>query len=178
MNNIGLYGPESLRLKGKTVDQLPIREARLTLDQLPLVNTVHRQNQIEDVKAKYPHQTIAWCDGAIRECKGNMYNVRSLRSDTERQINEYMAIISLCKLRDKKLATAKTDEQRKELSEDFPPYDVKAMKQQVSQFRQTINRCDEVIDKEQESISELVKLRAKCEERDLKLKSLGYTDGG
>lgn len=173
-SNEGIYGPESLRLKGKTVDELPIREARLTLDQLPMVNAADRKNQAEDIIAKYPQQKVEWIDGAIRECRGNMVNVRALREDTNRQIGEYLGIISLCKHRDKQLQAAKTEEEEKAIKAQFPPYNVKAMKTQIGQFRATINRCDEVIDKEQDSIQQLTELRTKCVERDQKLAALGH----
>ena len=173
-SNKGVYGPDSLRLNGKKVDELPIAEARQVIDQLPMVNAMDRMNQIEDIKAKYPKQEVAWIDGAYRECNGNMHAVRDLAARTQQQIDEYMGHIALCKHRDKLIGQANGDKIKlKEINAQFPPYNVKAMKQQIAQFRQTINRCNDVVDQEQTTMEELKTLRSKCVERDEKLKSLG-----
>lgn len=152
---------------------LPMREGRITLDQLPAVNAAHKKNQIEDVKGKYPPQSIAWIDGALRECKGNMHNVRQLAADTQAKINEYSGHISLCKHRDKLLNETKDPDEINKINKQFPPYNVKAMKDQIRQFRTTINECDTVVDKEQDTIRELMELRRVCVERDQKLAALG-----
>ena len=47
------------------------------------------------------------------------------------------------------------------------------MQNQISQNREAVNRANEVIDKEHDSISQLNLLRVKCTERDAKLKTLG-----
>lgn len=174
-SNKGQYGPESLRLKGMSVDELPIAEARVTLDQLPLVAAMDKQNKAEGIKARYPKQTIEWVDGALRECKANLINVRDLSKRAQREIDEYMGLNALCKHRNKLLKNETDTEKVKQINAQFPPYNVKAMKAQIGQFKQTINRCNDVMDKEQESIQMLSQLRVKCVERDEKLKMLGVT---
>ena len=46
------------------------------------------------------------------------------------------------------------------------------MKTQIGQFRATINRCDDVINKEKHSIKEVRDLLVECTERDRLLKEL------
>lgn len=171
--NKGIYGPESLRLKGMTIDELPIAEAALTKQQMPDFLRSQKQNEIDRITAEYPKQSIAWIDGAIRECQSNLKNVRMLIASQNKMINDYMAQISLCKHRDKLLKHETDKDEIRKINKQFPPYNVKAMKQQIKQNREAINRSNEVIDKEHASISELRELRARCVERDKVLKALG-----
>lgn len=172
-SNIGEIGPESLRLGGRTIDQLPIAEAAHAKQGMPDFLKSERQNQIERIKGAYPKQTLAWIDGTIRECTHNLGRVRDLIGGQNKMINEYMGQIHLCKHRDKLLEKTEDPDEIKALKKQFPLYDVQAMKQQVKQCREAINRSNVVIDKEHDSIAELKKLRAKCVERDEKLAELG-----
>lgn len=171
-NNVGQTGPESLRLGGMSIDNLPIAEARITLDQLPLLNAADRETQVSNIKASYPKQDLPWITGALKECKGNLVNVRKLAKDSQSKIDEYMGLIGLCKHRDKLLATEQDESKIKAIKAQFPLYQVKAMKTQVGQFREAINKCDEVIDKEHASIELLNDLHRQCKERDDKLVTL------
>lgn len=175
-DNKGIIGPDSLRLGGMKVDELPFAAAHQTKAQLPEFYATEKLNKIARVKASYPKQTVDWCDGAIRECQGNMVNVNGLRKQAQESIEEYKALISQCKRRDRKVAEAEgqgmDEEGVKALKKSFPPYQVKPMKHQIGQFKATINRCDDVIVKEKASIEEVRKLRAACVERDRQLKAL------
>lgn len=172
-SNIGQTGPESIRLGGMSIDQLPIAAAAHAKQSMPDFLKSNRQNKIDSIIGAYPKQSVDWIDGAIRECMHNLNNVRLLIAGQNKMINEYMGQISMCKHRDKLLAKTTNKDEIKALKKQFPLYDVKAMKQQVKQCREAINRSDEVIDKEHESIAELRELRAKCVERDEKLAELG-----
>lgn len=171
-SNKGQSGPESLRLGGMTLDQLPIAEAAHAKQAMPDFLKSERQNKVEGIVASYPKQSVAWIDGAVRECTKNLSRVRELVERQNKMINEYMGHISLCRHRDKLLAKTFDADAVKELKKEFPLYNVKALRQQVKQCREAINRAEVVIDKEQESISDLRELRVKCVERDEKLAEL------
>jgi len=175
-SNKGVTGPDSLRLGGKKVDQLPFAAAEQTKVQLPELYATEKLNKIERIKGRFPKQSVDWCDGAIRECEGNMKRVRQLKAEQEKKIKEYQFYIGECKRRNKRVkeaeAQGKTEAEIKAIAKGFPPYDVKAMKTQVGQFKAAINRCDEVIQKERDSIKEVRELREACVERDRLLKEL------
>lgn len=64
-------------------------------------------------------------------------------------------------------------EQIKSLRVNYPPYDVKAMDEQIGQFRDAIIDADEVIIKEYKSIAEFTGVLALCQQRDHELRGLG-----
>ena len=175
-SNIGITGPDSLRLGGMKVDELPFAAAEQTKHQLPEFYATEKLNKIARIKARFPKQSVDWCNGAIRECEGNMVNVRGLKAQAAGQIEEYKALISQCKRRDRKIDEAesqgKTEDEIRVIKKGFPLYQVKPMKHQIGQFRATINRCDDVIEKEKQSIKEVRDLRTACAERDRLLKEL------
>jgi len=172
-DNIGTKGPDSLRLGGMKVDELPFAAAEQTKGQLPEFYATEKLNKMARIKARYPTQTVDWCDGALRECQSNLKNVATLKKQHEASIVEYLAFISQCKRRDRKIREAKGDEEQiKAIRKQFPLYQVKPMKTQVGQFKAAINRCVEVMDKERESIKQVSELREKCVERDRLLKEL------
>lgn len=175
-NNHGEMGVDSLRIGGMKVDHLPIAESAITKQQLPMFIKSDKENKVEAIKARYPTQTIGWIDGAIRECDVNLKNVRNLISDQNRMINEYSAQIGLCEHRDKLVARLDPEQDKEEIKElniQFPPYNVKAMQQQIRQCREAIQRSNDVIDKEHESMQTLRELRVVCEKRDRELKAYG-----
>ena len=175
-DNKGVIGPDSLRLGGMTVDELPFAAAEQTKHQLPEFHATEKLNKIARIKARFPKQSVDWCNGAIRECQGNMVKVQSLMKQAADQIEEYKALISQCKRRDQKVMEAQAqgmgEDDLKLLKKQFPLYQVKPMKHQIGQFRATINRCTDVIEKEKESIKEVRDLRTTCAERDQLLKDL------
>ena len=169
-SNKGITGPDSLRLGGQKVDQLPFAAAEQTKGQLPEFYATEKLNKIVRIKARYPKQTVDWCNGAVRECQSNMINVGGLRKQTTESIEEYMTLISQCKRRDRKVGEAKaqhkTEAEIRAVEKEFPPYQVKAMKTQVGQFKATINRCDDVLEQEKKSIADVRELREDCIKRD------------
>ena len=177
-DTIGVTGIESLKLGGMSVDELPIAEAAITKEQLPQFLKSVKDNEIEAIKGKYPKQTLAWVDGAIRECEGNLSNMRRLITEQSDIINNYSAQISLCEHRDKLLKDLDPEKDKdriKELNIQFPPYNVDAMRQQIKQCKEAIVRSNDVIDQEHESIARLKSLRVKCEQRDNELRAYGVT---
>ncbi len=180
-SNIGVTGIESIRIGGATINNLPIAETAIVNQQMPEVIETDRQNKINAVKEKYPKQSISWLDGAVNECEATIKNVQRLISEQSVMINEYSGYISLCDHRDRMIAkieekggdASEIKEQIKELKIQFPPYDVNAMKQQIVQCNEAIERSNDVISQEHESISKLRELKSKCIKRDIELKSLG-----
>ena len=61
----------------------------------------------------------------------------------------------------------------KMLKSQFPPYDVTALEQQITQCEEAIERSDGVIAQEFRSIGELREARVRCEQRDVELAQLG-----
>lgn len=175
-NNTGITGPDSLRLGGMKVDELPFAAAAQTKGQLPEFYATDKLNKMARIKARSPKQSVDWCDGAIRQCQGNMVNVNGLRTTAQGSIEEYKALIKQCKRRDRKVGDAEaqgqTEDEIKVIRKQFPLYQVKPMKHQIGQFRATINRCDDVIEKEKQSIKEVRELKTACAERDKLLKEL------
>jgi hypothetical protein len=175
-DNIGKEGVESIRLGGMSMDELPIREAALTKQQLPAVRETIKRNKLGNIIAKYPKQTVDWVEGAIRECEATIKNIRALMERQQTMIDEYNVHIGLCDYRDKEIALLdgeKDKEAIKELRLKFPPYNVDAMKQQIVQCKEAIQRSNDVIDKEHASIAELKELLVKCKMRDEELKPFG-----
>lgn len=187
VSNEGQLGIDSIRIGGMKLDDLPIAEGAITKQQLPEILEADRKNTIDNIVAKYPKQSVAWVRGAIIECEATLTNVRGLKESQNKMINDYSGHISLCAHRDRELTALdnmlKTggitqgyhDERAKKLKLDFPPYDVKAMKQQIQQCKEAIVRSDVVIDKEHQDISTLRELLTKCMQRDVELKEFGVT---
>jgi FtsZ-binding cell division protein ZapB len=177
-SNEGQTGFESIRLGGMSIDELPIREAALTKEQLPAVHETIKRNKLGNIIAKYPKQTVDWVNGAIRECHATIKNVRNLMTRQQTMIDEYTVHITLCDFRDSEIKNLDKDdpdynEKLRDLRLKFPPYQVPAMKQQIVQCKEAIERSNEVIDKEHASIAELNALLVKCKQRDEELKPFG-----
>jgi len=150
-------------------DELPIGEAARVKPQIPGILKTDRENRIANIKAKYPTASVAWIDGAIRECESNIVNVRKLKGAEQARIDEYTGLISLCAHRDKELAKTDDAEKIKAIKAQFPLYDVAAMQVQIQLSKESITRADDVIDKEHKSISEMRELRTLCVKRDAEL---------
>ena len=175
-SNIGQTGVESIRLGGMRVDNLPIAEGAITAQQMPQKRQEERDNKVEAILAKYPKQSLAFLRGAIRECEATIKNVRGLKADQEKMINDYSGHISLCAYRDSELKSLDPEEDAekiKELKLKFPPYNVKAMKQQIQLCKEAIIRSDVVIDKEHDDIAKFNGLITRCQQRDRELRELG-----
>lgn len=168
-SNRGKLGIQSIRLGGMNFDELPIGEGARVREQIPAVLKSERENRIANIRAKYPKQSIAWIDGAIRECESTIKNVRALKDGQQKLIDDYTGLISLCAHRDKEIAKTDDPEKIAAFKKQFPPYNVDALRLQIKLSKEAIGRSDEVIDKEHNSISELRDLRVRCLKRDAEL---------
>jgi len=173
MSNIGQTGLESIRVGGMKVDQLPIAEGAITKQQMPLIEENIKRNKLGNIIAKYPKQTVSWVEGAIKECNDSIKKIRALKVQQQKMIDEYTGHISLCSYRDKEIAKTTDMAKIAELKLKFPPYNVDAMEQQITQCKEAIIRSDDVIDLEHKSIAELSELLTICKKRDEELKPFG-----
>lgn len=176
--NIGESGPNSIRIGGMKICDLPIAESAAAKQQLPLALDTERQNKIDDVIAGAPKQRVTYLESRIIECQANVVRISEMKSQQQATISEYVSQISLCKFRDGEISKlgeddSDYDKKAKDLYKQFPPYDVKAMEQQIEQSEESIIRADEVIAKEYTSIAELRELLVLCQQRDTLLRSLG-----
>lgn len=174
----GVLGPESIRLGGMKIQDLPIAEMAQAVSQLPLAEDTERQNKINDIIAGAPKQRVGYLEGRIAECEANIVRIQGMKSQQQQLISEYSAQIGLCAHRDKEIARIDEDDPNRDalisdLNKRFPPYNVAAMEQQIKQSTEAIERADEVIAQEYASISELKEYLALCRARDVKLRALG-----
>ncbi len=177
-SNVGISGPASVRLGGRCIENLPIAEGARAKEQLPAVFEADRQSKIESIKARYPKATVLYLESRIKDCHENIERIQNYRAEQQKQIGEYTSHLALCEHREKEIAKiAEDDPDRaakiKDLKRQFPLYDVEAMKVQIAQFEEGCQRCDQVIEQEHQSISELSEVIGRCKQRDLELKNLG-----
>jgi hypothetical protein len=169
-------GLPSMKIGGKSLDELPMVAAAHAVQGLPMFMQTDKENEEKAIRARYPRPSIAYVDSRIAEAKENVFRVGQLRVDEISRINEYTSHIALCEHRDKLIAALDKDKDQeaiKVLKKQYPPYDVEAMKQQIEQSKEATVRCEEVIQKENDSVAELREARALCLQRDAELRKLG-----
>lgn len=176
--NIGVKGVESIRIGDMKICDLPIAEGAIAKQQLPLAEDTERRNEIKNILAGYPKQSVIWIESRIRECEENILRIGDMKAQQHAMISEYNSQISLCRFRDDEISRIDEDDDErdakiKDLFKRFPPYKVPAMEQQIIQNAEAIERADAVIVTEYESIAEMRELKGLCEQRDLKLRYLG-----
>jgi len=184
-SNIGQEGIESIRIKGRRIDDLPLGQGNEAVAGLGEARETARMNAINTINAKYPKHRIDYLKSRINECNENIKRVGDTRVEQESMISEYTGLITMCKHRDGEIV--KLDDlckcgkitgdefkiRRKEMLKQFPPYDVAAMLKQIVQCKEAIKRCEDVINKEHNSISEFSEMQALCRQRDKELAEYG-----
>ena len=176
--NIGVTGVGSIRLGDMKIGDLPIAEGAIAKQQMPLAEDTERQNEIKNILAGYPKQSVVYLESRISEAEQNIIRINDMKSQQTAMVSEYTSQISLCKFRDDEISRiAEDDDDReakmKDLFKRFPPYKVPAMEQQIIQSSEAIERADGVIAKEYTSIAELREIKGLCVQRDMKLRYLG-----
>lgn len=171
---IGIIGVESIRFGGRSIDQLPIAEAALAKQQMPLAQEAEKQAKAMAIKAGSPKQSVRWLKAKIKECRANIKRIETIREQQNSMISEYTSLIRLCEFRDKQLEQTDDPERIKELKKMVPPYKIDAMEQQIVQSNESIERAEAVIAKEQESIQELQGVLMLAMKRDADLQNLGF----
>lgn len=177
-DNIGQEGIDSIRIDGQKINDLgmvPLAHAKM---QMAEVRKTARQNKINGIKAKYPTQRTAYLESRIKECNENISRMQGMTTQYQDKMREYTGLITLCEIREKEIAripedAPDRDERIKEWMQRVPPYKIDAMKQQITQFQESIDRATEVIAQEYESIAEFNEVLGLCRQRDLELKNLG-----
>lgn len=172
-SNIGETGVKSIRVGGMRIAELAFVNFAHVRHQIPLAEDTERQNRIEAVLAGAPKQRVSYLKGRIREAEENIKRINQLRGQQSQMISDYEGEIALCKYRDTEIAKTTDEAKIKELKKKFPPYNVEAMQTQITQCHESIERCDEVVTKEQDSIKEMQGVMTLCEKRDSDLKNLG-----
>lgn len=178
--NIGQTGVESIRIGGMKISDLPLAAAARAKEQLRLAEDTERQNKINDVMAKYPHQTVLYLKSRITECHENIARLNAQSALQTQMIADYAGHISMSKQRDKSIDALDAvapdfEERKKKLIKQFGPYVTSALEAQVLQCQEALIRFDRVIAQENASITEHEKYVSLCEQRDRDLKNLGVS---
>lgn len=189
-SNIGEVGVESIRIKGKRIEDLPLGQGNQAKEQLPAAIEQERINKIEGINAKYPTLRIDYIDSRINECKQNIERVQGTMAEQATMISEYEGHIAMDKYRngeiqkweDKFLLNEIDAEtlkaEKKALFKRFLPFKVPALEQQIVQCNEAIERCNGVIKAEHDSIAEFTEARALCKQRDIELAEYGAVAEG
>lgn len=183
-SNIGETGVESIRLNGMKIEDLPIGEAARVQPQMELARDTERQNKIAGVIAKYPTQRVDYLEGRIRECKESQEGMAKLALLEQQRIQEYQGHIEMCKHRDREIArlekargtpgmtTEIVDAHIKALKLQYP-YVIDRLEAQITISNESIERFNNVVQRESTDIQELSETLALCRQRDFELKQLG-----
>lgn len=168
---------QSMRIGGKEVHQLPIAESAAAKPQMQRAIETQKANKIRDLLVSSPKQKVQYVEARIEECRRNVRAVGSVRNKEVVLISTYNKQISLCEFRDSEIQKLPHDEFRehkiKKLYKKYLPYNVEAMKQQIVQSEQSINRADAVIQLEQDAIATMTGVLQLCKQRDANLIALG-----
>ena len=178
-SNKGEKGIPSIRLNGKRIEDLPIAESAGAQSQLPTVRETERQNRIAVVLSRYPRGSLAYYESRVRESRENISRMARTRSGLQHKIEEYQLTIGLCRHRERleeAIPAEHRDRDKKILAlrNEFPPYDVAAMEQQIAQFRDGMEKCDAVVETESNSLAQLEQVIGQCKIRDKELKALNH----
>lgn len=184
-SNIGEVGIDSIRIKGKRIDDLPLGQGNEAKEGLIAARETERINKIEGINAKYPTHRLDYLNSRINECRENINRMHKTIGEQNTMISEYRGHISMCEHRDREVTKLDEVLLRKEISfethaekvkalkREFPPYDIDAMNQQIKQCHQAIQRCQDVINQENKSIEEFSEVAALVKQRDKELAQYG-----
>lgn len=175
VSNEGQTGAESIRIGGMTLDTMGMAESAITQQQLPMARAANKKQEIENVKSQFPKPKISYYEGRISECEGNIKRVQNLITEQRAMIEEYTGLIAINGVREKMLADIDQNDRKAvlKINLQYPPYDVDAMRQQIVQSNEAIERSDAVIKQEYDSIIELKQAIGRCMMRNDQLRKLG-----
>jgi len=186
-SNIGEVGVSSIRIDGMRIEDLPMAPNAHAKQGIPLALDLERQQKIENIVARFPKPSILYLESRVTECKENIVRVAKLKGDCKAGIIDYRGLIKKCEgkptLRELQseiseiAATEKSFEEKKslihELKKTAADYEPSALEEQIEKFEESIVRCDQVLQQENDSIAELKLVIGKCQIRDLELRNLG-----
>ncbi len=170
---IGETGQPSIRLSGLKVEDLPwwIREG--IKRQIALMVAEERKTRILEVLATHPTYRADYLKSKIEECRKNIKVVAAHKVREQGTVEEYSILIAQCAIRDRELEGVEDPAKIKAIKKKYPPYNVPAMETQITQCREAMKRCDEVIAKDRQSLEEIHAVRGQCQIRDSELRKLG-----
>ena len=183
-------GVESIRIKGREIQDLPLGQGNEAKAQLPMAIEDERLGAIETVNAEYPTHRIDYLLSRIKECEENKTRMNGTIDQLNTMTSEYTGQIKMCEHRDNEIyklnkghgsngiTTQVRDDGIKALKKQYPPYDVAAMRQQIVQNNEGIERCRKVIEAEDKSIKEFSEVHSLCKVRDKELAKLGAVAEG
>lgn len=176
-SNIGQTGVDSLRINGAKIDNLPLGQGEKAKEGLVDFLKTERENKERIIRSKYPTQRVDYLKAAIKECETNIKKIKNFKQELKDKISDYRNLIKDATTRELELAKYSRDNPEdipkiKELNKKYPPYNVEALTEQISQFEDGIIRCDEVIEKDYNSISEIRTVLVLAEQRDRELKNI------
>lgn len=175
--NIGQEGLSSIRINGSKIENLPLGQGESAKNGLSEFIKTDKETKANNIKARYPKVSEVYICAILQELSDNVKRVKDLRSDMKSKISEYTMLITQGMIRDSQLELFDTgnpehSEAINELLKRFPPYNIKALEDQITQFEESIDRCNNVIEKEFESIAEFTKNLALVQQRDRELKAI------
>ncbi|MDB4490055.1 hypothetical protein N9045_00925 [bacterium] len=176
-NNVGQEGYESLRINGSKIGNLPLGQGEKARQGLAEFIKTEKQTKVNNIKAKYPNVSEAYIEAALKELKNNISRVKQMKNGMKDKIAEYSTLVTQSQVRDAQTAQLSKDnpaeaKQIKELLKKYPPYNVKALQDQIEQFEQSIDRCNSVLEREYESIAEFRGTLALIKQREIELRNI------
>ena len=175
--NIGLTGLESLRIDGMKIGNIPLGQGNEAREGLADFIKTEKETLRNNIIAKFPKHKKDFLEAQVKECKGNIKRIKEFKQKLKSDIQEYRQLIKNCEFREKELVKYNKDNPEdakamKELRLKYPPYDVEALQQQINQFEESIERCDEVIEQDFESIMEIQQILTLVQQKEKELKNV------
>lgn len=184
--NQGISGPASLRIDGMKVSNLPFGARQQVAEMMPDFLQEQRKIKVDSIIARYPRAKKPWCEGAIRECELNVVKFKAERAHTMKEMDRYHGLMRRNDGREWDEVEAEvtqlvidrgkpqpgTDEFEtlradiRALNETRKPYEGEALWGQIKLFQENLERYDDAIAKERESIIEMKDILRLIGERD------------
>lgn len=176
-NNIGQTGLDSIRINNMKIDNLPLGQGNAAREGLSAFLKTDKETKKNNILAKFPKHKADFLESQVKECKNNIKKIKEFKSSLKDKITEYRQLISDCDFREKEIEKYNKDNPEeakkiKELRLQYPPYDVDALSQQIDQFHEAVDRCDEVIEQEYESINEIHQILVLVKQREMELRNI------
>lgn len=174
-SNIGESGPQSIRIDGRRISNLPLGQGNEAREGLAEFLKTYKQTKRNNVIAKFPKHRMDVLKAQVKECRGNIKRIKDFKQNLKNQIFEYRQHIKNVELRSKLLDEVDPNDKAaaKKIRLEYPPYDVDALNQQIIQFEEAIERCDDVIEQDYDSITKIEKIIGLVEQKDRELSSIG-----
>lgn len=189
-SNIGEVGVGSIRIAGQRIEDLPLGLGNEAKAQLPLAMDMERQQKIAGVLSRFPTGKRVYYESRIKEASANIVGFGEQRIKRRKWIGEYRATLQqidgMPNVRDLEedifAVSQRTDIDLAEktqvihdMKEGTTTYVPEKMVEQIGQYEVDIERYDEAIQDENNSIGLLRQTIGLVEMRDQELKNLGVT---